>query len=291
MPLAQGVKRRRYCADPDAEVFSLRQQRSRLRRRVLNLQQQLARMRTPKGACPVPMLTTVALSYPPANARAFARSLRYLLPKGQADWLHRKRIDAIRDAFVHVAKQTLMDQASSAIAAAARAQLPAALGAQGSSRVAGAVRAQLPAAVGAQGPEHMSVAFLHIHDESTLRLRFFFHALQLQECMGPFAVSPRVCRCMCVRCGRRRPKAIRCWWSSTPSTTRRLLPWPRPWMVSCGWQRLQCGKAWRQPLLLPGRCGLCTCLSGTVSRRTPHRRASCWRFTCSPLWRRASVTC
>ena len=130
-------------------------------------------MSAPKGACLVPMLTTVALSFPPTNARAFARSLRDLLPKGQSDWLYRKRIDAIRDAFVHVAQEKVADHAASKIAAAARAQLPAAPGAQG---MAGAAGAQLPAAVGAQGPEHTSVAFLHIHDESTVRLRSFSSA-------------------------------------------------------------------------------------------------------------------
>ena len=76
LPLAREARRRRYAADPSAEVVSLRQQRSRLRAKVWNLQQELDRMRAPKDGSPVPMLTTVALSFPPTNARAFARSLR-----------------------------------------------------------------------------------------------------------------------------------------------------------------------------------------------------------------------
>ena len=289
LPLAREARRRRYAADPNAEVVSLRQQRSRLRAKVWNLQQELDRMRAPKDACPVPMLTTVALSFPPTNARAFARSLRDLLPKGQSDWLYRKRIDAIRDAFVHVAQEKVADHAASKIAAAARAQLPAAPGAQGSSSVAGAAGAQLPAAVGAQGPEHTSVAFLHIHDESIVRLRSFSSA-EVAGMYGPVrsrssSVQVHVCSLWATPT-EGHPLLVEL--DALHNKTAGTLATSLDGVVRLAVSTVR--KAWRQPLRLPGRCGLCTCLSGTVSRRTPQRRASCWRLTCSPLWRRASVT-
>ena len=86
-----------------AKMKNLRSQRWRLQKKVRALEAALERFLGPQGearaALPVTLLTHVALSYPPASARGFARSAKDLLGSA-ARPLHRTAVGKIRDAFV-----------------------------------------------------------------------------------------------------------------------------------------------------------------------------------------------
>ena len=111
------------------------------------------------------MVAQVALSAPPANARAFARAQRDLVAaKGEA--VSRPTIEKIRDAFVDVAKGAMEDAAQAHLGRAISALKEAAPALRRDVAVSEAV-------AGARRDNFAVVACLHIHDEASLRLRSF----------------------------------------------------------------------------------------------------------------------
>ena len=124
-PRARRVGRRREYGNRDPEHVHriLRWRVANLKSKVKQLKKALKQHEQPfagKRALTVPCLTKVALSYPPNNARAFARSLRDLLGADSVG-LHRKAIDSIRDAFVEEVKTQMNGLAEQGVAHAARA--------------------------------------------------------------------------------------------------------------------------------------------------------------------------
>ena len=165
-PRAMRVGRRRAYANLDADHANrlLRWRLANLKRALKKAKQDAKSLKQPfahkQRGVTVPLMVKVALSYPPNNARQFARSLRDLLGEDSVG-LHRKGIDAIRDQFAEEVKSQMNCVAELQIASAVKAFSD-----------------------GATAVEHHTVAVLHIHDEAAVRLRSFLKDAAAAEGRG-----------------------------------------------------------------------------------------------------------